>query len=111
MNTVLAGLVYHICELYIDDVLIHGRDIESFLANVRKVFEKLRELNVAVNPTKTKLGLAEVEYVGHVMSATGTSFTEERRLVKSAEISVTTRNSKEFVAVHRISELLQRPCA
>jgi hypothetical protein len=79
-NTVLAGLVYHISELYIDDVLIHGRDIESFLANVRKVFERLREFNVAVNPAKTKLGLAEVEYVGHVVSTTGTSFTEEKRL-------------------------------
>ena len=29
---------------------------------------------------KTKLGLAEVEYVGHVSSATGTSFTEEKWL-------------------------------
>ena len=64
-NTVLAGLVYQICELYIDDVLIHGRDIESFLANVRKVFERLREFNVAVNPAKTKLGLSEVAYAGH----------------------------------------------
>ena len=79
-NTVLAGLVYQISELYKDDVLIHGREISSFLANVRKVFERLREFNVAVNPAKTKLGLAEVEYVGHVVSATGTSFTEENRL-------------------------------
>ena len=76
-NTVLAGLVYHICELYIDDVLIHG---ETFLANVRKLFERLREFNVAVNPKKTKLGFAEVEYVGHVVSAIWTSFTEEKRL-------------------------------
>ncbi len=67
-NTVLAGLVYRICELYIDDVLIHGKDPETFLANVRKVFETLREFNVAVNPKKTKLGLAEVEYVGHVLN-------------------------------------------
>ena len=51
-NTVLAGLVYQICKLYIDDVLIHGRDLESFLHNVRKVFERLREFNVAVNPAK-----------------------------------------------------------
>ena len=47
---------------------------------VRKVFECLREFNVAVNPKKTKLGLAEIEYVGHVVSAEGTSFTEEKRL-------------------------------
>ncbi len=64
----VAGLVYHICELYIDDVLIHGRDLETFIHNVRRVFERLREFNVAVNPAKTKLGLAEVEYVGHVKS-------------------------------------------
>ena len=67
-NTVVAGLVYQICELYRDDVLIHGRDIESFLANVRKVLERSREFNVAVNP------------VGHVVSATETSFTAEKRL-------------------------------
>jgi len=52
-NTVLAGLVYQICELYIDDVLIHGRDLVPFLHNVRKVFERLREFNVAVNLATT----------------------------------------------------------
>jgi len=79
-NTVLTDLVYHICELYIDDVLIHGGDPTTFLANVRKVFSRLREFNVSVNPKKTKLGLEEVEYVGHVVSATRISFTTEKRL-------------------------------
>jgi hypothetical protein len=79
-NTVLVGLVYQICELYIDDVLIHGKDETTFIANLRKVFERLREFNVKVNPKKTKLGVDEVEYVGHVVSATGTSFTPEKRL-------------------------------
>ena len=36
-NTVLAGLVHRICALYIDDVLIHGKGSETFLANVCKV--------------------------------------------------------------------------
>ena len=40
----------------------------------------LRAKNVAVNPKKTKLGLPEVEYVCHLVSATGTSFTPEKRL-------------------------------
>ena len=79
-NTVLTDLVYHICELYIDDVLIYGGDPTTFLANVRKVFSRLREFNVAVNHKKTKLGLEEVDYVGHVVSATGISFTPEKRL-------------------------------
>ena len=99
-NTVLAGLVYHICELYIDDVLNHGRDIESFLAKVRKVFERLREFNVAVNSAKTKLGLAEVEYVCHVVSATGTSFTEEKRLeVLKFPLPETQKNLLQFIGL------------
>ena len=57
-----------------------ARTLRHSLANVRKVFERLREFKVAVNPKKTKLELAEVEYVGHVVSAEGTSFTEEKRL-------------------------------
>ena len=99
-NTVLAGLVYQICELYIDDVLIHGRDLETFLHNVRKVFERLREFNVAVNPAKTKLGLAEVEYVGHVISATGISFTEEKRLkVLKFPLPETQKNLLQFIGL------------
>ena len=36
--------------------------------------------NIAVNPKQTKLGHPEVKYVGHLVSATGTSFTLEKRL-------------------------------
>jgi hypothetical protein len=74
-NKVLSGLVHGICEIYIDDVLIRGKSEAEFLRNVRRVFERLRAKNVAANPKKTKLGLPEVEYVGHLVSATGTSFT------------------------------------
>ena len=39
-STVLAGLVYRICELYIDDVLIHGSSEREFLANIRLVITR-----------------------------------------------------------------------
>ena len=39
-----------------------------------------RRCKVTANPAKTRLGLKEVEYVGHLISSTGTSFTEEKRL-------------------------------
>ena len=76
-NKVLNGLVYEICEIYIDDVLIHGKTDTDFLTITRRMFERLCAKKVAVNSRKTKLGLKEVEYVGHLVSATGTSFTPE----------------------------------
>jgi hypothetical protein len=76
-SVVLVELVYIICEIYIDDVLIHGRSEEDFLVNIRMVLGRLRQFNVAAIPKKTKLGLSEVEYVDHAVSSKGTSFTDE----------------------------------
>jgi len=60
--------------------LIHGKSEAELLRDVRQVFERLRATNIAVNPKQTTLGLPEVEYVGHLVSATGTSFIPEKRL-------------------------------
>jgi hypothetical protein len=60
------------------------------------VFDRLLNKNVAVNPRKIELGLAEVEYVCHLVSATGTSFTP---------------NSKGSAPIHRARQLLPRSCA
>ena len=79
-NRVLAGYVTRICEIYIDDILIHGPTANEYLGNTCKVLGRLREKKVTANPAKRRLGLKEVEYVGHLISSTGTSFTKEKRL-------------------------------
>jgi len=64
------------------------------------VFERLREFNVTVNPAKTKLGLSEVEYVGYVISITGTSITEEKRLkVLQFPLPETQKDLLQFIGV------------
>jgi len=71
-NNVLQGYITRICEIYIDD--------DAYIDNTRKVLTRLREGQVTANPEKTELGLDEVEYVDHLISITGTSFTDEKRL-------------------------------
>ena len=79
-NKVLTGYVTRICEICIDDVLLFGTTDNEYLSNTRKVLGRLRENKVTANPAKTRLGLKEVEYVGHLITSTGTSFTEAKRL-------------------------------
>ena len=74
-SMVLAGYVTRICEIYIEDVLIHGPTDNEYLDNTRKVLTRLRTKKVTANPAKTRLGLKEIEYVGHLISSKGTSFT------------------------------------
>ena len=56
------------------------QQIINRIGTSRKVLGRDREKKVTANPAKTRLDLKEVEYVGHLISSTGTSFTEEKRL-------------------------------
>jgi hypothetical protein len=49
-TVVLAELLYIICELYIDDILVYGNTEEALLQRLREVFNRLREHRVTVSP-------------------------------------------------------------
>jgi len=74
---VLVDYVTNISEVYIYDVLIHGDSDKTYLSNTQKVLERLRSKRVTANP-KTSLGLDKVEYVGHLVSSDGISFTQKK---------------------------------
>lgn len=64
----LHQLIHDICELYIDDVIIHGRTEEEFLENLQRVLQRLREHGITLHPDKAKIGLTQLEYVGHIIT-------------------------------------------
>ena len=51
-STVLGPLLYDICEIYLDDVIIYGETEEEYLQNIEKVLKRFRECNITTNPTK-----------------------------------------------------------
>ena len=75
---VLAGLMYAVCELYIDDIITHGQDELTFITNLRRVFKRLRKYKVTLNPEKCKFGGSSVEYVGHAIDETGIHFSRKK---------------------------------
>jgi hypothetical protein len=76
-TVVLAGLMYIVCELYIDDVIVHAQDASSFLARLRQVFSRFRKHRITLNPNKCRFGLSSVEYVGHTIDETGLSLSQQ----------------------------------
>lgn len=71
MESVLAGLARDTCLVYIDDILVLGRNFEEHLHNLRKVFNRLQEANLRLKPTKCHLARREVEYLGYIVSEKG----------------------------------------
>jgi hypothetical protein len=73
METVLRGLTYDSCLVYLDDVIVIGRTFQEHLRNLRKVFERLREARLKPNVDKCHLLQQELRYLGHIVSPKGIS--------------------------------------
>ena len=77
-SEVLSGLLHSICELYMDDLILYANSEDQLLEHMELLFQRLREYNITLNPAKAHIGLEEIEYVGHLLSATGISFTSDK---------------------------------
>jgi mRNA-degrading endonuclease RelE of RelBE toxin-antitoxin system len=100
MAEVFEGLIGECMEIYIDDMFIYGETQEEFLTNLGKVFQRARERGLTINPDKCKLGVEEVEFVGHVINAEGTTMSDEKRFkVVDFEKPKTVKKMQSFLGL------------
>ena len=77
-TVVLIGLLYTVCELYLDDILIYAQTEEEFLRRLNLVLVRLDKHQITANPEKVFLGMSSVEFVGHTIDENGLSFSREK---------------------------------
>ena len=69
METLLRDLPMVV--VYIDDALLAERSQEEHLANLAQVLQRLKDTGMRLKKEKCSFCLAEVEYLGHCISAKG----------------------------------------
>ena len=72
------GLIYHCCEMYLDDCIVHGKGEAEFLTNLNKVFERFRLKGLRLKAKKCRFSLPCIEYVGRVVDKDGLSMSKEK---------------------------------
>lgn len=71
MTLAMSGLTYDKCLLYLDDLIILGKSISNHNKNLVDVFERLRRINLKLNPSKCNFLRKELLYLGHIVSSDG----------------------------------------
>ena len=77
---VLEGLVMDLCEVYLDDVIIHAPTEEILLQRQRMVLERFQEKGMALNQQMFSLFVPKVEYCGHLLDEEGIHFEDQRSI-------------------------------
>lgn len=71
MNTTFEGLLWRICLIYIDDLLIYSKDFETHLTNLETCLQRARERNLIFRPLKCRFFERQLEFLGHEISGQG----------------------------------------
>eukprot|EP00731_Ephydatia_muelleri_P009146 Em0004g1484a len=71
MERVLAGLHWMTCLVYLDDIIIFSRSVETHVKQLKEVLERLKIAGLKIRPKKCHLLQTSVQYLGHVISAEG----------------------------------------
>ena len=97
---VLAGLCYFICEMYLDDCIVHACGDNQFLERLELILARFRLHNIFLKPKKCKFGLPKVEYGGKVISKDGVGMsTKKIRKVLDFPKPKTAGDMKKFVGL------------
>jgi len=97
---VLAGLVYIILEVYLDDICIHAPDEQEFWTRLTTVLTRFRSRNIKFNPDKVFISDESMEFVGHEITTDGISFSKHKlNGVKNIPIPITKEDLKKFLGV------------
>lgn len=99
MTVAMSGLNLYKCLIYLDDIIIFGKTLQEHNEKFILVFQRLRSVNLKLNPTKCNFLKEELLYLGHYISAEGIKPDPAKiKAVKTWPIPSNADEVKRFVA-------------
>ena len=98
METMLRGLLWKKCLVYLDDIIVYGSSYEQCSSNLQDVLDKLRSYGLKLKPKKCKLFRRSVEYLGRVVSEHGIQADPGKiKVVEDWPVPVDTKEVRSFI--------------
>ena len=101
MEKILNRLNRDLCLVYLDDIIVTGKSFIEHIDNLKKVFDRLKEENLELNPGKYLLFCKEVKFLGHIVSANGISTDPEKvQAVRGWPTPRTVKEVRSFLGLY-----------
>lgn len=99
MTIAMAGLNYESCFIYLDDLIVFGNNLITHNQNLTKVLQRLRDVNLKLNPYKCMFLRKQISYLGNIISEKGVSPDPEKvKAIQNYPVPKDANQTKRFVA-------------
>lgn len=78
MESVLAGLHWKTCLVYLDDIIVFSSSFQEHLQRLREVFQRLQDAGLKISPKKCTFLCQSVKFLGHIVTAHGIATDPEK---------------------------------
>ena len=78
MELVFSGLPYDVVLVFLDDIIVFGRNFEEHMERLELVFCRLQKSGVKIKGSKCKFLQKRIHFLGHVISENGVEVVEEK---------------------------------
>ena len=100
MDKVLAGLKWKACLVYLDDIIVFGRDLEEHHNNLVQVFERIKAANLTLKPSKCAFAVSELKFLGHILSKDGVRMDPDKvRCIEEAPQPTNIHEIRSFIGL------------
>ena len=100
MDKTLADTQHKFARAYLDDVIIFSKTFEEHLEHIETVFSRLRDAGLKLKMSKCDFLKCEVNYLGHVVSATGIKPDPEKvKTIQRLATPATVRDVRSFIGM------------
>jgi len=100
MEKVLSGLPWKVCLLYLDDIIVHGREFGEAIKRLRTELQRLRDADLKLSPKKCILLQQTIPFLGHAVRDHGVSTDPKKiKAVRNWPFPRTAKDVKSFLGL------------
>lgn len=100
MHTLLEGMIFKGVVVYLDDILIYGKNQEEHDKRLEQVFTRIHKAGLKINPEKCEFHKKELLFLGHTVNEWGIQ-TNKKKIeeIENAEIPKCAKQLRSFLGL------------
>uniref|UniRef100_A0A669BG86 Gypsy retrotransposon integrase-like protein 1 n=1 Tax=Oreochromis niloticus TaxID=8128 RepID=A0A669BG86_ORENI len=100
MNSVLAGLIYKTCAVYLDDIVIASPTFEQHLVDLEEVLGRLQAAGLSLKLKKCQFCLDEFTFLGYRITSSGVKPDPDKvKAVKEFDTPTSVKHIRQFLGL------------